>query len=140
MSDNHDHTHTHGHSHDHEHIHTHTHTDGNGTYTHAHVHSDGEHTHSHGGHGHTHSAEHTKKVLNRMSRIIGHMESTKRMVEDGRDCSEVLVQLSAIESAINSVSRVIIKEHLSTCLVDAVKNDDVSAIEELNNAIDKFIR
>ena len=75
-----------------------------------------------------------------MSRIIGHMESTRRMVEDGRDCSEVLIQLSAIESAINSVSRVIIKEHLSTCLVDAVKNDDVTAIEELNKAIDKFIR
>ncbi|MBR0308722.1 MAG: metal-sensing transcriptional repressor [Mogibacterium sp.] len=132
MSDN------HSHIHDHEHIHEHTHTDENGNvYTHTHVHSDGTHAHDH---GHIHSAEHTKTVLNRMARIIGHMESTKRMVEDGRDCSEVLVQLSAIESAINSVSRVIIKEHLSTCLVDAVRNDDISAIEELNKAIDKFIR
>ena len=128
----------HSHIHDHEHIHEHTHTDENGNvYTHTHVHSDGTHAHDH---GHIHSAEHTKTVLNRMARIIGHMESTKRMVEDGRDCSEVLVQLSAIESAINSVSRVIIKEHLSTCLVDAVRNDDISAIEELNKAIDKFIR
>ena len=132
MSDN------HSHIHDHEHIHEHTHTDENGNvYTHTHVHSDGTHAHDH---GHIQSAEHTKTVLNRMARIIGHMESTKRMVEDGRDCSEVLVQLSAIESAINSVSRVIIKEHLSTCLVDAVRNDDISAIEELNKAIDKFIR
>ena len=97
------------------------------------------HNHDHN-HGHVHSEEHTKTVLNRMARIIGHMESTKRMVEDGRDCSEVLVQLSAIESAINSVSRVIIKEHLSTCIVDAVKHDDIAAIEELNNAIDKFIK
>ena len=134
MSDKHSHDHVHAH----EHIHENTHTDENGhTYTHAHVHSDGEHRHDH---GHIHSEEHTKTVLNRMARIIGHMESTKRMVEDGRDCSEVLVQLSAIESAINSVSRVIIKEHLSTCLVDAVRNDDISAIEELNKAIDKFIR
>ena len=62
------------------------------------------------------------------------------MVEDGRDCSEVLIQLSAIESAINSVSRVILKEHMSTCIVDAVKHDDVAALEELNRAIDKFIR
>ena len=75
-----------------------------------------------------------------MSRIIGHMESTKRMVEDGRDCSEVLIQLSAIESAINSVSRVILKEHLSTCIIDAVKRDDTDALEELNRAIDKFIK
>lgn len=145
-SHNHDHTHTHAHTHDHthahahthDHIHEHSHTDEQGnTYTHTHVHHDGEHAHDH---GHIHSEEHTKSVLNRMSRIIGHMESTKRMVEDGRDCSEVLIQLSAIESAINSVSRVILKEHLSTCIIDAVKNDDVDTIEELRKAIDKFIR
>ena len=113
------------HEHDHDHIHSHEHS----------------HSHSHGhGHGHVHSEEHTKAVLNRMARIIGHMESTKRMVEDGRDCSEVLIQLSAIESAITSVSRVILKEHLSTCIIDAVKNDDTDTLDELNKAIDKFIR
>ena len=122
MSDNHEH----GHTHTHEHFHEHTH-----------VHGDGSHHHDH---GHVHSPEHTTSVLNRMSRIIGHMESTKRMVEDGRDCSEVLIQLSAIESAIKSVSRVILKEHMSTCIIDAVKKDDLEAIEELNKAIDKFIR
>ena len=134
MSDNHEH----GHTHTHEHFHEHTHVDESGReYTHTHVHGDGSHHHEH---GHVHSAEHTKSVLNRMSRIIGHMESTKRMVEDGRDCSEVLIQLSAIESAIKSVSRVILKEHMSTCIIDAVKHDDLDTIEELNKAIDKFIR
>lgn len=128
----------HGHSHDHAHMHEHTHIDENGnTYTHTHVHADGDHHHDH---GHIHSEEHTKAVLNRMSRIIGHMESTRRMVVDGRDCSDVLIQLSAIESAINSVSRVILKEHLSTCIVDAVKKDDMESIEELRKAIDKFIK
>ena len=134
----HDHDHSHGHDHSHAHIHEHTHTDENGNiYHHTHVHGDGSHHHDH---GHIHSAEHTKAVLNRMSRIIGHMEAAKRMVESGRDCSEVLIQLSAIESAINSVSRVILKEHLTTCIVDAVKHDDIDSIEELNKAIDKFIR
>jgi len=134
MSEIHEHTH----AHDHAHFHEHTHTDENGNvYTHTHVHSDGSHHHDH---GHIHSEEHTKKVLNRMSRIIGHMESTKRMVEDGRDCSEVLIQLSAIESAVKSVSRVILKEHMSTCIVDAVKKDDLESLEELNRAIDKFIK
>ena len=130
--------HEHEHTHDHAHFHEHTHTDENGNvYTHTHVHSDGSHHHDH---GHIHSEEHTKKVLNRMSRIIGHMESTRRMVEDGRDCSEVLIQLSAIESAVRSVSRVILKEHMSTCIVDAVKKDDLESLEELNRAIDKFIK
>ena len=139
----HDHEHSHEHGHDHSHgyhIEEHTHTDENGqVYTHTHTLADGTHDHEHD-HGHIHSPEHTRTVLNRMSRIIGHMESTKRMVEDGRDCSEILIQLSAIESAINSVSRVILKEHLSTCIVDAVKNDDIESLEELNRAIDKFIR
>lgn len=134
----HDSTHINGHTHTHEHFHEHSHTDENGkVYTHTHFHSEGAHKHDH---GHIHSEEHTRKVLNRMARIIGHMESTRRMVEDGRDCSEVLIQLSAIESAINSVSRVILKEHLSTCIIDAVKRDDIEAIEELNHAIDKFIK
>ena len=134
MSDNHGHTL----DHEHGHFHEHTHTDENGNvYTHTHVHSDGSHHHDH---GHIHSEEHTKKVLNRMSRIIGHLESTKRMIEDGRDCSEVLIQLSAIESAVRSVSRVILKEHMSTCIVDAVKKDDLESLEELNRAIDKFIK
>ena len=134
----HDSTHINGHTHTHEHFHEHSHTDENGkVYTHTHFHSEGAHEHDH---GHIHSEEHTRKVLNRMARIIGHMESTRRMVEDGRDCSEVLIQLSAIESAINSVSRVILKEHLSTCIIDAVKRDDIEAIEELNHAIDKFIK
>lgn len=134
----HDSMHAHGHTHTYEHFHEHSHTDESGNiYTHTHSHSDGSHSHDH---GHIHSEEHTRKVLNRMARIIGHMESTRRMVEDGRDCSEVLIQLSAIESAINSVSRVILKEHLSTCIIDAVKRDDIEAIEELNHAIDKFIK
>ncbi|MBQ6456221.1 MAG: metal-sensing transcriptional repressor [Mogibacterium sp.] len=137
-SNDHEKTHGHGHTHDHQHFHEHSHTDENGNvYTHTHTHIDGEHHHDH---GHIHSEEHTRRVLNRMSRIIGHMESTRRMVENGRDCSEVLIQLSAIESAINSVSRVILKEHLSTCVIDAVRRDDIEAIEELNRAIDKFIK
>lgn len=137
-SNDHEKTNSHGHTHEHQHFHEHSHTDENGNvYTHTHAHIDGEHHHDH---GHIHSEEHTRRVLNRMSRIIGHMESTRRMVENGRDCSEVLIQLSAIESAINSVSRVILKEHLSTCVIDAVKRDDIEAIEELNRAIDKFIK
>ena len=96
------------------------------------------HTHSHGEHGHTH--ENKKAVINRMSRIIGHMQSVKTMVENDRDCSEILIQLSAINSAVQSVSRVILKEHLSTCIVDAVTDGDYESIEELNSAIDKFMK
>lgn len=98
--------------------------------------------HEHGiVHSHTHSHTHkeTKAVLNRMSKIIGHMESVKTMVENGRDCSEVLIQLAAVKSAISSVSRVILKDHIDHCIVEAVKENDTESIEELKNAIDKFL-
>ena len=58
-----------------------------------HSHGGGAHSHTHP-HSHSHTHTNTKAVLNRLSRAIGHLESIKRMVEDGRDCSEVLIQLS----------------------------------------------
>ena len=83
--------------------------------------------------------EHTKAVLNRMSRAIGHMNAVKKMIEDGRDCSDVLIQLSAIKSEITGVSKVILKDHIDHCIVDAVKENDEDAIENLKGAIDKLL-
>lgn len=109
---------------------SHTHTTEEGSL---HSHSDSE------GHPHVHSHTQTKAVLNRMSRIIGHMEAIKTMVEDGRDCAEVLVQISAVRSALNGVGKVILKDHIEHCIVDAVKENDVETIDELKKAIDKFL-
>ncbi len=96
--------------------------------------------HSHGPHGHHHSHENTKAVINRLSRAIGHLESIRRMVEEGRDCSEVLIQLSAVKSAINNTGKVILQDHIQHCIVDAVKDGDMEALEELNKAIDRFMK
>lgn len=98
-----------------------------------------EHSHSHK-HEHEHSHTQTKAVINRLSRAIGHLESVKRMVEDGRDCSEVLIQLSAVKSAINNTGKIILKDHIEHCIVDAVKNDDKDAISRLEEAVDKFMK
>ncbi len=109
---------------------------------HTHVMEDGTvvtHTHGHS-HGHTHSHAHTKAVLNRLSRAIGHLESIRRMVEDGRDCSEVLIQLSAVKSAINNTGKVILQDHIEHCIVDAVESGDNQALDELNKAIDRFMK
>ncbi len=89
-------------------------------------------------HSHTHTQ--TKAVLNRMSRIIGHMQAVKQMIKDGRDCSEVLIQLSAVDAAIRSVSRVILKDHMEHCIVDAIKTGDEESLENLNKAIDQIFK
>ena len=111
-------------------------------HEHNHVMEDGTVvTHHHGhSHGHTHSHAHTKAVLNRLSRAIGHLESIRRMVEDGRDCSEVLIQLSAVKSAINNTGKVILQDHIEHCIVDAIESGDNQALEELNKAIDRFMK
>lgn len=119
----------------------HTHTAPDGTvYEHTHEHDhphEGEHAH---GHPHTHTHANTKAVINRLSRAIGHLESIRRMVEEGRDCSEVLVQLSAVKSAINNTGKVILKDHIEHCLVDAVECGDMEAIADLTEAIDRFMK
>ena len=91
-------------------------------------------------HGHTHSHEHTQAVSNLLARAIGHLEAVKHMVEDGRDCSEVLVQLAAVRSALSAAGRMILKDHIEHCIVDAVENDDTEAIRELNRAIDQLLK
>ena len=89
-------------------------------------------------HSHTHTQ--TKAVLNRMARIIGHMKSVKQMVEDGRDCSDVLMQLAAVSAAVKSVSRVILKDHMNNCIVDAIKTGDTEAVENINKALEQFMK
>lgn len=118
--------------HSHNHVHEHTHTDADG-HVYTHVHGEGD------THPHTHSHTQTKSVLNRLSRAIGHLESVKRMVEDGRDCTDVLVQLAAVRSALNNTAKVILKDHIEHCLADAVETGDQQSIEDLNAAIEKFM-
>ena len=91
-------------------------------------------------HHHHHDPEHMKAIVNRLSKAIGHLESVKKMVEDDRDCAEVLVQLAAVRSAINNCGKEILKEHMSHCIVHAVQDGDEKAISDLNEAVDKFMK
>ena len=84
--------------------------------------------------------EHTRLVVNRLSRAIGHLEAVRKMAEEGRDCTEILIQLAAVRGALTSISRVVLKDHMEHCVADAMKHGDCSALEELNRAIDQIIR
>lgn len=122
--------------HDHEYLHAHgiAHSHNDGSHDHAHDH---EHCHAH---GHTHTHENTRAVLNRLSRAIGHLQSVKRMVEEGRDCSEVLIQIAAVRSAIDNTGKIILQDHLKHCIIDAAKEGDQQAIDDLCQAIDKYMK
>lgn len=97
------------------------------------------HTHTHN-HSHTHDPQKMKSIVNRLSRSIGHLESVKKMIEDGRDCSDVLIQLSAVRSEINNAGKLLLKEHMDHCIVEAVEENDKEAIAKMNQAIDMFMK
>ena len=94
----------------------------------------------HSGYTHTHSPDHDRKVINRLSRAIGHLEKVKEMVENGEDCSQVLIQLAAVRSALTATGKVILEEHISHCIVHAVESGDMQEVEALNEAISQFIK
>lgn len=91
-------------------------------------------------HNHNHDHTHTREVVNRLARAIGHLQKVKQMVEDGEDCSQVLVQLAAVKSALNSTGKVILKDHLEHCIVHAVEYGDTEMLTELSDAIDRFVK
>ncbi len=82
----------------------------------------------------------TKEVLHRLSRAIGHLEAVRKMVEEERDCSEILIQLAAVKSAINNTGKVILKDHINHCIADAVETGNQKALDDLSIAIDKFMK
>jgi len=112
------------------------------TNTHSHPEeTDHIYMHSHGiAHSHGHIHENQRAVVNRLARALGHLEKVKRMVEEGCDCSEVLVQLAAVRSALDNTGKVILQDHIRHCMVDAVAAGDDSAIDELCGAIEKFMK
>ncbi len=83
---------------------------------------------------------HNKQVINRMARIIGHAEAVKRMIEEGKECDEVLIQISAVRSALNNVGKLILEDHINHCIIEAIENEDKEPLNKLNKAIHKFVK
>ena len=77
--------------------------------------------------------------VRRLSRIIGHLQKVKDMVENDEDCADILVQLSAVNSAVRSLGKVIINEHITHCLIHAMEDGDSHSIEDFQKAIERFL-
>ena len=91
--------------------------------------------------GDLHIHEHRDAIINRLARIEGHVRGVKSMVEAGRPCPEILIQIAALRSALNRAGRLILEDHLKGCMVDAVRSGDHEvAFQALEQALDQFIR
>ena len=91
-------------------------------------------------HPHVHSEESLRRIVNRLSRIEGHVRGIKVMVQESRPCPDVLVQLAAVRGAVDRVARMILDEHLTECIARAASKGNIEVeIEELKAALDRFL-
>ena len=87
--------------------------------------------------GHRHTQP---DVLKRLARVEGHVRSIHKMVEEGRDCPEVLIQIAAVRSALDQVGRIILEGHIESCIAEAVREGrGDEAVGQLKDALKKFI-
>ena len=84
---------------------------------------------------------HQNQAVNRLARIEGHVRAVRQMVADGRDCPDVLLQIAAIQKAIDSTAKLILKDHLEHCLVHAIREGEhEDVLVKLQEALDRYIR
>jgi DNA-binding FrmR family transcriptional regulator len=89
---------------------------------------------------HVHSEESLRAIVNRLSRIEGHIRGIKTMVQESRSCPDVLIQVAAVRGALDRVARMILDEHLTECIARAAQAGNIEAeIAELKAALDRFL-
>nr|WP_276946243.1 metal-sensing transcriptional repressor [Eisenbergiella massiliensis] len=90
-------------------------------------------------HKHTpRTPEATHQLQNRLNRMIGQLNGIKKMLDDNRYCGDILTQIAAVESALQSFGYIILQDHLETCVVEEIQNGNTEILEEAIDLIKKL--
>ena len=81
-----------------------------------------------------------KDLMNRLSRIEGQIRGIRRMVEEDTYCPDILIQCSAVNAALSSFGRVLLENHIRTCVMDDIKNGNEETIDELIRTLRKMMK
>ncbi len=84
------------------------------------------------------SVEFQADLIKRLNRAIGQLNGVKNMIEDNRYCGDVLVQLSAAESAVRRISEMLLQDHLETCVVEEIRKGNDDVVEEVMMLMRRF--
>lgn len=84
--------------------------------------------------------EEIKAIINRLNRIEGQIGGIRKMVEDNRYCSDIITQVSAVQSSLNSLTKEIMATHIKSCVVDDIKAGKVEAVDELCELLKKTMK
>lgn len=81
-----------------------------------------------------------KDLLNRLSRIEGQVRGIKKMVENDVYCTDILIQVSAVNAALNSFNKVLLSNHIRTCVADDIRAGKDEVVDELVATLQKLMR
>lgn len=84
--------------------------------------------------------EFQRDLQKRLNRAIGQLNGVKAMIDDNRYCGDVLTQLAAAESAVHSISAILLQNHLETCVVEQIEAGNTAIIDEAMQLIKKIAR
>ena len=79
-------------------------------------------------------------LINRHNRIEGQIRGIKGMLEKDAYCTDIIMQVSAVSSALNSFNRELLNSHIKTCVIDDIKNDNNDTVDELLNTLGKLMK
>ena len=86
------------------------------------------------------SEQELKKLMHRLSRIEGQVRGLREMLQRDAYCTDILVQVSAVNAALNSFSRELLSEHIHTCVADGIRAGDDTVVDELVSALQKMMK
>ena len=92
-------------------------------------------------HPHIHDPDAQRKLMNRLSRIEGHVRGIRSMIQQQQPCPDVLLQIAAVRGALDRVARLVLDDHITECIAHAAESGDIKVeLDELRRALDRFIR
>ena len=86
------------------------------------------------------SEKERRDMLNRLSRIEGQVRGVRKMVEEDVYCPDILIQVSAINAALNSFNKVLLAEHIRSCVADDIREGKDKTIDELVGVLQKLMK
>lgn len=96
--------------------------------------TDGNHRKSH------HSDKVKSNLITRLNRIEGQIRGIKGMIEKDTYCDDVITQISATQSALNSVAKILLEGHLKTCVIERIQEGDHEVLDEVIVTIQKLMK
>jgi len=82
----------------------------------------------------------SEDILRRLARAEGHVRGIAKMVQEDKDCPAILLQMAAVQSALNKISQIMIEDHVETCVAKAIREGrGEAAVQELKEAIARLI-